>query len=39
MKEKLIDLHTHSFYSDGEYSPDNLIKLAIKKINCLIKKL
>lgn len=30
MKEKLIDLHTHSFYSDGEYSPDDLIKLAIK---------
>ena len=30
MKEKLIDLHTHSFYSDGEYSPDELIKLAIQ---------
>ncbi len=28
--EKLIDLHTHSNYSDGEYSPQDLINLAIK---------
>jgi predicted metal-dependent phosphoesterase TrpH len=28
---KLIDLHTHTSYSDGEYTPDELIKLAIDK--------
>ena len=27
---KLIDLHTHTSYSDGEYTPDELIKHAIK---------
>ena len=27
---KLIDLHTHTCYSDGEYTPDELIKYAIK---------
>lgn len=31
MKNKLIDMHTHTNYSDGELSPDELIKLAIKK--------
>ena len=32
MKEenKLIDMHTHTNYSDGELSPEELIKLAIK---------
>lgn len=29
--KKLIDLHTHTKYSDGNLSPDELIKLAIKK--------
>lgn len=29
--EKLVDLHTHSNYSDGEMSVDDLIKLAISK--------
>ena len=29
--EKIIDLHTHTNYSDGELSIDELIKLAIKK--------
>ena len=28
--EKLIDMHVHSDYSDGEYSPDELINKAIK---------
>ena len=28
--KKLIDLHTHSFYSDGDLSPNELIKLAKK---------
>lgn len=28
--EKLIDLHTHTNYSDGEYYPDELINLAIE---------
>lgn len=28
MKEKMIDLHTHTCYSDGEYTPNELIKLA-----------
>lgn len=27
--EKIIDLHTHTNYSDGDLSPDELIKLAI----------
>lgn len=30
MKEKLIDLHMHSSYSDGDLSPDELIKECIK---------
>ena len=29
--EKLIDMHMHTNYSDGELSPDELIKLAIKR--------
>lgn len=29
--EKLIDMHTHTNYSDGELSPDELIKLAIER--------
>lgn len=29
--EKLIDMHTHTNYSDGELSPEELIKLAISK--------
>lgn len=28
--EKLIDLHTHTCYSDGEFTPNELINLAIK---------
>lgn len=28
---KLIDMHTHTNYSDGELSPDELIRLAIKR--------
>ena len=28
---KIIDLHTHTNYSDGELSPDELVRLAIKK--------
>lgn len=28
---KLIDLHTHTSYSDGQYTPDELIKLAIDR--------
>lgn len=28
-KEKLIDMHTHTCFSDGELSPDKLIKYAI----------
>ena len=31
MSEKLIDLHTHTKYSDGDLSPYDLIKLAIGK--------
>ena len=27
--EKLIDLHTHTNFSDGQYSPNELIKKAI----------
>ena len=30
-EDKLIDLHTHTSYSDGEMSPIELIKLAIEK--------
>ncbi len=30
MKDKLIDLHTHTKFSDGELSPTELIDLAIK---------
>ena len=29
--EKLIDMHMHTTYSDGELSPDELINLAIEK--------
>ena len=29
---KLIDMHTHTNYSDGELSPSELIRLAIEKI-------
>ena len=29
-KEKLIDLHTHTCYSDGELTPDELVDLALK---------
>lgn len=29
--DKFIDLHMHTFYSDGEYSPDTLVKMAIYK--------
>lgn len=29
--DKIIDLHTHTKYSDGDLSPSELIKLAIKK--------
>ena len=29
--EKLIDLHTHTKYSDGDLSPDELVRLAIEK--------
>ena len=30
-KSKIIDLHTHTTYSDGEYSPKELIDMAISK--------
>ena len=30
-KNKLIDLHTHTNYSDGDLSPYELIRLAIEK--------
>lgn len=34
--EKVIDLHTHTNFSDGEYSPQELIRLAIEnKISTL----
>lgn len=34
--EKIIDLHTHTNYSDGEYSPQELIRIAIEnKISVL----
>ena len=29
MKDKLIDMHTHTTFSDGELTPDELIELAI----------
>lgn len=29
--EKWIDLHTHSNYSDGELSPEELVRLAVEK--------
>lgn len=29
--DKIIDLHTHTYYSDGDLSPMELIKLAIEK--------
>ena len=28
--DKVIDLHTHTIYSDGEFTPNELIELAIK---------
>lgn len=31
MEEKLIDMHTHTNYSDGELSPEKLVKLAIAR--------
>ncbi len=31
MKEKLIDLHTHTLFSDGRESAENLIKMAKEK--------
>lgn len=33
--EKLIDMHTHTNYSDEELSPEELIQLAISKISKL----
>lgn len=30
-EEKLIDMHMHSCYSDGELTPDELIHLAVKR--------
>lgn len=33
--EKLIDMHTHTNYSDGELSLEELIQLAISKISKL----
>ena len=33
--EKLIDMHTHTNYSDGELSTEELIQLAISKISKL----
>lgn len=29
--EKIIDMHAHTKYSDGQLSPDELIRLAVKK--------
>ena len=29
--DKLIDMHTHTNYSDGDLSPEELIKLSISK--------
>ena len=29
--DKIIDLHTHTNYSDGDLSPSELIRLAIEK--------
>ena len=31
MKEKIIDLHSHSIYSDGELTPIELLNMAKKK--------
>ena len=31
--DKIIDLHTHTNYSDGDLSPSELISLAIEKKN------
>ncbi len=31
LDHKLIDLHTHTNYSDGEYTPDEVIKKAIEQ--------
>ena len=30
MKQKLWDLHTHSIFSDGTYSPEQIIDSAVK---------
>ena len=30
-KEKIIDMHTHTCYSDGELKPHELISLALEK--------
>jgi len=32
--EKLIDMHVHSYYSDGEYKPNELVKIALAKNIC-----
>lgn len=29
--DKLIDMHTHTNYSDGDLAPQELIRLAIEK--------
>ncbi len=31
MKEKICDLHTHSTFSDGTYTPEKLVKEAVKQ--------
>jgi predicted metal-dependent phosphoesterase TrpH len=31
MNNKLVDMHTHTYYSDGELSPNELLKLAVEK--------
>ena len=38
MKNKYVDLQMHSLYSDGEYTPQNLVKL-LKKYNIKIASL
>lgn len=32
MEDKFIDLHSHTIFSDGELSPDDLILLAKKVV-------
>lgn len=35
-KTKIADLHTHSYYSDGEFSPSQLVRLAKKRgVKCI----